>query len=248
VIFSIITPSLNQAAFLPDCIASVGADGNSIEHLVIDAASTDSTVSILRANPHIRWVSEPDRGQAHAINKGLAMSTGGILAYLCADDLYEPGALEKVRTAFEKNPDADVVHADFFFLEASGKKRMKRCGPFSPERLAHGNFLGQPAVWWRRRVYEKFGSFRHALALHPRAARQLSPARRRQDQSPTPRRLARNRPHAHQGKIPSEAVVELLEHAGMGPPLLPRKTIVVFQMIFSLTTTQRPQRTHWLDF
>jgi glycosyltransferase involved in cell wall biosynthesis len=161
--FSIITPSLIQAAFLPDCIASVGADGNSIEHLVIDAASTDSTVSILRANPHIRWVSEPDRGQTHAINKGLAMSTGGILAYLCADDFYEPGALEKVRTAFEKNPDADVVHADFFFLEASGKKRMKRCGPFSPERLAHGNFLGQPAVWWRRRVYEKFGSFDESL-------------------------------------------------------------------------------------
>jgi hypothetical protein len=91
------------------------------------------------------------------------MSTGGILAYLCADDFYEPGALEKVRTAFEKNPDADVIHSDFFFLEASGKKRMKRSGPFSPERLARGNFLGQPAVWWRRRVYEKFGGFDESL-------------------------------------------------------------------------------------
>ncbi len=191
--FSIITPSLNQGRYLSDCLASVRAaaqgaavgqasrlstnpipaEGGSrlsraspfeIEHLVIDAASTDSTLDILRANPTIRWISEPDRGQSHAINKGLAMATGDLLAYLCADDLYEPGALEKVHTAFAQNPDADIVHADFFFLEASGRKRLKHSAPhITPSLLEKHNPLGQPAVWWRRRVYEQFGGFDESL-------------------------------------------------------------------------------------
>ena len=161
--FSIITPSLNQGPYLAECLRSVGANGHSIEHLVIDAASTDSTLEILRAHPEIRWISEPDRGQSHAINKGLALASGDLLTYLCADDFYEADALEKVYTAFAQNPDADIVHADFFFLEASGRKRLKHSGPFSPARLAKGNFLGQPAVWWRRRVYEKFGGFDESL-------------------------------------------------------------------------------------
>jgi glycosyltransferase involved in cell wall biosynthesis len=163
--FSIITPSLNQGRYLPDCISSVGANGNSIEHIVIDAGSTDSTLDILRSNPNVRWISEPDRGQSHAINKGLALATGDLLAYLCADDLYEPGALEKVHTAFAQNPDADIVHADFFFLEGdSGRKRLKHSAHhITPSLLEKHNPLGQPAVWWRRRVYEKFGGFDESL-------------------------------------------------------------------------------------
>lgn len=192
--FSIITPSLNQGRFLPECLASVRAAAQDtpvgqasrlstnptpaegglnpsratpleIEHLVIDAASTDSTLEILKANPSIRWISEPDRGQSHAINKGLAMATGDILTYLCADDLLEPGSLEKVHTAFQQHPDADLVHGDFFFLEGgSGRKRLKRSSPsITAPLLQKHNPLGQPAVWWRRSVTDRFGPFDESL-------------------------------------------------------------------------------------
>jgi glycosyltransferase involved in cell wall biosynthesis len=180
--FSIITPSLNQAAYLPECIASVSdqfaatpgdkpptdpvaAPPPAVEHLVIDGGSTDGTLDLLRAHPHLHWISEPDRGQSHAINKGLALATGDILAYLCADDFYEPTALAAVHDIFAKNPDVDVVHADFFFLEGrSGRKRLKHSTPLiTPSLLENHNPLGQPAVWWRRRVHERFGGFDESL-------------------------------------------------------------------------------------
>lgn len=166
---SIVTPSFQQARFLPDCLASVRtaaerAPGVRVEHLVIDGGSTDGTVDILRDQTWASWISEADRGQAHAINKGLARAGGDILAYLCADDLYEPDALRLVAEAFEAEAETDVVYGDFFFLEGrSGWKRLKKAGDFSPERLDAGNFLGQPAVWWRRRVHERFGGFDESL-------------------------------------------------------------------------------------
>jgi glycosyltransferase involved in cell wall biosynthesis len=167
---SVITPSLNQARYLGECLDSVrsaaktAGSSHSVEHLVIDGGSTDFTTGLLGARPEVRWISEPDHGQSHAINKGLAMATGDILAYLCADDLYEPDAIAKVLAAFQEKPEAEVVHADFYFLEgASGRRRLKRSGPFSPARLDHGNFLGQPAVWWRRHVFEKWGGFDESL-------------------------------------------------------------------------------------
>jgi len=166
---SVITPSLNQARYLGDCLDSVRAAAaqaapHEIEHIVIDGGSNDGTIELLRTRENIRWVSEKDLGQSHAINKGLAMATGDILAYLCADDLYEPGAVREVLRAFAENPDADLVYADFYFLEGdSGRKRRKSAASFRPEKLRQRNPLGQPAVWWRRRIYEKFGAFDESL-------------------------------------------------------------------------------------
>ena len=82
---SIITPSLNQARYLPACLSSVqkaaaAAAPHEVEHIVIDGGSTDGSVEILRTAPDVRWVSEPDTGQSNAINKGLSMATGEILA------------------------------------------------------------------------------------------------------------------------------------------------------------------------
>jgi glycosyltransferase involved in cell wall biosynthesis len=166
---SVITPSLNQARYLGDCLDSVRAAAaqaapHEIEQIVIDGGSNDGTVELLRAREDIRWVSEKDLGQSHAINKGLAMATGDILAYLCADDLYEPGAVREILRAFAENPDADLVYADFYFLEGdSGRKRRKSAASFRPGKLRQRNPLGQPAVWWRRRIYEKFGGFDESL-------------------------------------------------------------------------------------
>ena len=92
------------------------------------------------------------------------MATGDILTYLCADDLYEPSAVRRVLETFAADKAADVVYADFFFLEGdSGRRRRKSAARFSPHRLHRRNPLGQPAVWWRRRVYEKFGGFDESL-------------------------------------------------------------------------------------
>ncbi len=162
---SVVTPSLQQVRYLAECLASVRAAAgraapHEVEHIVVDGGSTDGTVDLLRAQHDIRWVSEKDDGQSHAINKGLAMSGGDILAYLCADDLYEPDALQKVLRVFAQDPAVDVVYADFYFLEGeSGRKRRKSAGSFRPDKLRNRNPLGQPAVWWRRRIYEKFGGF-----------------------------------------------------------------------------------------
>ena len=166
---SVITPSLNQARYLGACLESVRvaagpAAPHEVEHIVIDGGSTDGTGDLLRATPGLRWVSEHDEGQSHAINKGLSMATGDILAYLCADDLYEPDAVRRVLEVFAADQTADVVYADFYFLEGdSARKRRKSAAGFSPHRLTRRNPLGQPAVWWRRRVYERFGGFDESL-------------------------------------------------------------------------------------
>lgn len=166
---SVITPSLNQGRYLGECIESVRsaaaqAAPHEIEHIIIDGGSTDGSIELLRDQPHIHWVSEPDRGQSQAINKGLARATGEILTYLCADDLYEPGALKSVLDTFSAEAVADVIYADFWFLEgSSGRKRRKSAARFSPRRLRRRNPLGQPAVWWRRRVYTRFGGFDESL-------------------------------------------------------------------------------------
>jgi|GEM_PF-511182 len=160
--FSIITPSLNQVEYLGVCLDSVCRQQGDfeIEHLIRDGGSGDGTRELLAARDGVEWVTEPDRGQSDAINKGLARARGDVLAYLCADDFYEPGALARVAQEFAAHPEVDVIFGDYYFLEGrSGWKRLKKTGPFSEERLRRGNFIGQPAVFWRRRVYERFGGF-----------------------------------------------------------------------------------------
>ena len=166
---SVVTPSLNQVRYLGECLASVResatqAAAHEVEHIVIDGGSTDGSVDLLKRYPHIRWISEKDTGQSQAINKGLSLATGDILAYLCADDLYEASSIARVLADFERDPAADVIYADYYFLEGdSGRKRRKSAASFRPHNLHNSNPLGQPAVWWRRRVYEKFGGFDESL-------------------------------------------------------------------------------------
>jgi glycosyltransferase involved in cell wall biosynthesis len=166
---SIVTPSLNQGRYLHECLASVRLAAEStpayeVEHIVLDGASTDDSLDILRAQSFARWTSEPDSGQTEAINKGLRQATGDIMAYLCADDLYEPNAISRVMDAFATDDAVDAVYADYYFLEGnSGRKRRKSAAGFRSNNLRNTNPLGQPAVWWRRRVYEKFGDFDQSL-------------------------------------------------------------------------------------
>lgn len=104
---TVITPVFNGREFIRSCVDNVVDQGESerIEHLVLDAASTDGTVEILEDLadrwPHLRVVSEPDRGQSHALNKGIGLAAGQIIGILNVDDYYEPGVLNRVLTLFD---------------------------------------------------------------------------------------------------------------------------------------------------
>lgn len=106
---SIITPVYNGEEFISGCIESVVAQNCAgVEHIIVDGSSTDGTVPIIHEkagmHPHLRWVSEPDRGQSDAMNKGIALARAEYIGFLNADDFYEPGALSRVTAIIKKLP------------------------------------------------------------------------------------------------------------------------------------------------
>ena len=112
---SIITPSFNQGRFLEETIMSVLNQGyEPLEYIVIDGGSTDESVSIIQRyeDKLAYWVSEKDRGQVHAINKGIERATGDILAFINSDDVYLPGAFNAVMSHFADNPESNWVCGD----------------------------------------------------------------------------------------------------------------------------------------
>jgi glycosyltransferase involved in cell wall biosynthesis len=120
---SILTPSFDQGRFLPDCLLSVARQTYpAIEHVVVDGGSTDETLAVLaEAGESVRWTSEPDRGQADAVNKAFARSAGEIVGWINSDDgLFAVDTVERVVTAFERNPEADVVFGDVALVDEGG--------------------------------------------------------------------------------------------------------------------------------
>jgi glycosyltransferase involved in cell wall biosynthesis len=109
---SIVTPSYNSARFIERTIQSVLTQGYpNIEHIVVDGASTDGTVDILRRYPHLRWVSEPDKGQSDALNKGFQMARGEIIGWLNADDTYNAGAIREAVAHLCARPATAMVYS-----------------------------------------------------------------------------------------------------------------------------------------
>jgi len=120
---SIITPSYNHARYIEATIHSVlTQDYPHIEYIVVDGGSTDGTVELIEGHDKIAWwISEKDKGQTDAINKGFARATGSILAWLNSDDTYEPGAVAAAVKYLQEHPEVGMVYGDCNFINESGK-------------------------------------------------------------------------------------------------------------------------------
>jgi len=152
---SIITPSYNQGRFLEATLRSVLEQGYArLEYLVIDGGSTDDSVDIIRRYEHrlAYWVSERDRGQVHAINKGLERSTGEIVAFLNSDDLYLPGALAVVADHYCRHPQCEWLCGDtIMFGEGHATSLVRSVVPKSAAHcLCWAYKAPQPGMFWRR--------------------------------------------------------------------------------------------------
>ncbi|WP_112661792.1 glycosyltransferase [Microvirga flavescens] len=163
---SIVTPSYNQGRFLKRTIDSVlNQTYPNIELIVMDGGSTDESVEILKSyGDRIQWVSEKDKGQTDAINKGLKRTSGQILAYLNSDDTLELDAVETIVRYFNENPDVDLVYGDAHYIDVDDNVTGRYLtAAYSFDRLVQDCCVCQPATFWRSSVVERFGLFDDTL-------------------------------------------------------------------------------------
>jgi glycosyltransferase involved in cell wall biosynthesis len=169
---SIVTPSFEQGRFLDRTIYSVVTQNYpALEYVVQDGGSTDDTVEVLHRFERLltAWVSEPDEGQADAINRGFAQTNGEIMAWLNSDDLLLPGCLAAVARYFARHPDVDVVYGDRIMIDESDGQIGAWILPAHDDRaLALADYVPQETLFWRRRVWNAVGgavdpSFRFAV-------------------------------------------------------------------------------------
>jgi glycosyltransferase involved in cell wall biosynthesis len=163
---SIVTPSYNQGRFLKRTIESVlNQTYPNIEYIVMDGGSTDESVEILKSyGDRFKWVSEKDKGQTDAINKGLRQCSGQILAYLNSDDTLELDAVETVVKFFREHPEIDLVYGDANYIDEDDNVTGRYLtAPYSWDRLVQDCCVCQPAAFWRSSVVEQFGLFDDGL-------------------------------------------------------------------------------------
>lgn len=158
---SVVTPAFQGERWLPELLDSVAAVRAPHQHIVIDGGSTDRTVEILRGrqDPQLEWVSEPDRGQTHAVNKGLARATGDIICWINADDAVVPLGIDRAIDHFEMHAETQVVYGGLDFVDAAGKlRRAYRPARWSFRRyLILGDYIPTPAILFRRARYQQVG-------------------------------------------------------------------------------------------
>jgi glycosyltransferase involved in cell wall biosynthesis len=170
---SVVTPSFNQAQFIEETIQSVLGQGYAeLEYIIVDGGSTDGSVDIIKRYRRWLgwWVSEPDRGQAHAINKGLARATGEVVAYINSDDTYLPGAFRRVIDALQARPDVEWVCSPCIAEDERNHTTatLKPRVPGDPARWlfkpsGEPYCFPQPGVFVRKRLIERIGPFREDL-------------------------------------------------------------------------------------
>jgi len=159
---TVVTPSLNQAEFLPHTIESVlSQDYPGIEYIVMDGGSTDGSVEVIEryADRLASWCSQRDGGQADAVNRGWERSRGSILAFLNSDDVYLPGAVSAIVAAFRDHPEAGLVHGQGQLITRHGRvlQTTRVCAEPAQGMLEALTCLPQPATFVRRAVLDRIG-------------------------------------------------------------------------------------------
>lgn len=159
---SVITITLNRCDFLRKAIDSVLAQNyEDIEHIVIDGGSTDGTVEMLRGYPHLKWISEPDDGQADAMNKGLRRASGDIFAWLNSDDTYPPNTFMTVADYFKTHESVAMIFGRCNLVNKQGESiGQTRMHEFQLRRVLLGfNNINTPATFVRLSAMRQLGEF-----------------------------------------------------------------------------------------
>lgn len=172
---SIITATYNAAATITDCLTSVNTQTVPVEHIIVDGASTDKTLDLVRRlSPRARVLSEPDNGIYDAMNKGIRLATGEIIGILNADDYYaSPDILATVAAVFT-DPVVEACYGDLDYVRSPGRSqdvvseelpsykvvRYWRSDPFCRSRFLWGWMPPHPTFFVRKEAYERYGLFR----------------------------------------------------------------------------------------
>ncbi len=165
---TIVTPSYNQGPFIRATIESVlSQDYQSIEYIIMDGGSTDETASVVKDySSRVTWISEPDRGQSHAINKGFRMAKGSIVSWLNSDDRILPGAVRHAVSGFAANPRCGAVYGEGYLMDRAGNLTGKfPCTePLDLWKLVYlSDYILQQTVYFRRTALEESGYLREDL-------------------------------------------------------------------------------------
>ena len=153
---SIVTPSFNQGAYIEDAIRSVLDQGyEHFEHIIMDNCSTDETLEIIARYPHIDLVSEPDKGQSDALNKGFLRATGDVIGWLNADDFYLPGTFHQVNSTFQRLPKVDAIYGNIRFINKYGEhvRNLRSHRPLKWLSLFY-TYIQSTAFFFRREIVE----------------------------------------------------------------------------------------------
>jgi len=172
---TIVTPSLNQGKFIERAIKSVLSQKGDffIDYIIADGGSIDNSVEIIRKYDDLlkekkysigcsgidfKWWSMSDKGQSDAINQGLKIAKGDILAWINCDDYYEPGAFEFIMKKFKENPDIDLIYGDCYQIKMGSEKSILKPEKINFDKMLNTGYqLDQPAVFFTKRILDKVG-------------------------------------------------------------------------------------------
>jgi glycosyltransferase involved in cell wall biosynthesis len=159
---SVVTPSYNQGRFIRATIESVlSQDYPHVEYIIMDGGSTDETAAVVRDYAsRLTFISEKDRGQSHAINKGFQMARGPVISWLNSDDLYLPGAIRTAVDGFTRNPAAGAVYGEGYLIDLEGRisGRFPCTEPINLWKLVHlSDYILQQTVFFRKDVLDDIG-------------------------------------------------------------------------------------------
>jgi glycosyltransferase involved in cell wall biosynthesis len=167
---SIVTPCFNSEKTIRETIESVVRQKYpNLEHIVVDGGSKDGTLAIVRQYPHLQWISEKDEGHYDAMNKGIARSTGEIVAILNSDDCYREGALLRVGAVFQRHPAWDGLFGDVVYIDGNGRTifgRKEACYDYQVLRFGAVCYILHPTLFLKKAVYDRLGGYKHREYLN----------------------------------------------------------------------------------